>query len=145
VSGQENVEEKALEASGSSEAHGGKSFSDVHGDFWEVPIFFSSSAAHDRRLNPTFRGIVVYNLGIISGINEMLLKIYFFGPGSDVLDKPENKVEYTALMLRLKALYEDYRAAKKLNAADLIENIEQIVTDLLDFSREIMEESKHEG
>jgi hypothetical protein len=139
---QENVEDKALETSGSSEAHGGRSFSDIHGDFWEVPIFFSSAAAHDKRLNPTFRGIAVYNLGIISGINEMLLKMYFFGPGSNYMDKPENKVEYHAIMLRLNMLYESYRTAKKLNVADLIENLEQIVTDLLDFSRKIMEESK---
>jgi len=138
----ENVEDKALEASGSPEAHGGRSFSDIHGDFWEVPIYFSAAAAHDKRLNPTIRGVIVYNLGIISGINEMLLKMYFFGPGSEVLDKPENKVEYSALMLRLKALYENYRSAKRLNAANINENLEQIILDLLDFSRGIMKESK---
>ena len=134
MSGQENV--------GDKEPHGGRSFPDIHGDFWETPTYFSAAATHDRRLDSTLRGVIVYNLGIISGINEMLLKTYFFGPGRDALDKPENKVEYSALMLRLSALYENYRSTKKLNAVNIIENIEQIVSDLLDFSRKIMKESK---
>jgi len=45
-------------------------------------------------------------------------------------------------MLRLSALYENYRSTKKLNAVNIIENIEQIVSDLLDFSRKIKSNKK---
>ena len=134
LSGQKSVEG---EASSSSEA-----FSEAYGRFWEVPIFFSSAVGHDLRINPTFRAIIVYRLGAIEGINEMLLDSDIFSPAESVINKPENVEQYVKIMSKLEALYESYRASKRLNAVNLVENIEQIVIDLLDFAKEIMEESK---
>jgi len=45
-------------------------------------------------------------------------------------------------LLRLKALYEKYESEKRINVGDILEDLDNIVTELIDFSREIMKQSK---
>jgi hypothetical protein len=138
---EQEVKEAPKGTSGGLEAHG-QTFHEAYGHFWQVPIFFMASAGHDKKLNPSFRAGVVYNLGAIAGINEMLIKAYIFGLADGVLDKPENIKEYTDIMLRLKALYEDYKSREKVKAVDLLRAVEDIVGELFAFVREIMSQLK---
>jgi len=142
VSEQENTDEKGPGVVGFSRAFVGRSFSDVHGEFWQLPIIFSSEIGFDRRFNLFARKHAVYDIGMIAGVNEMLLKAYFFGPAHDILNRPENIVQYTTLMLKLKALYEKYRTEKKINVRDFIADLDNIVIEFFDFSREVMEQSR---
>jgi len=145
MSGQENVEDKALEASGSSEAHGGRSFSEAYGHFWLVPLSFMSKVWHDKRIGLPIRAGIAYHLGAIAGINEMLLDASSFSQAEGCLNKPENVKQYTEIMSKLKALYEDYINREKVYAIDLAEDIEGILVDLLEFARGVMRNSKYEG
>jgi len=136
MSGQENL--------AGSEVPKGRTFSDIHREFENVVTYFSAGAGSDRRFNLFARTQAVFDLGIIAGVNETLWKAYIFGPAHDVLNRPENVVQYTTLLLRLKALYEKYRSGKRINVGNIIGNLDDIVIDLIDFSREIMKQSRCE-
>jgi len=142
MSGQENVEEKGPGVVGFSRALTGRSFVSVNYDFEEISIYLSAEIGSDRRFNSFAKTHAVFNLGKIFGISETLWKAYHFGPAHDILDRPENLTQYTTLLLRLKALYEKYRGEKRINVGDILEDLDNIVTELIDFSREIMKQSK---
>jgi len=133
-----SLEDWALETPDGLEAFEHMSFHEAYGKFWQVPIFFSSAVGHDRRLNSFVKSGVVYHLGAIAGINEMLLEDYFHGLADKVLDRPENVKEYAKIMLRLKALYEDYRSREKVRGADLRMAVEDILSELYAFAQEIL-------
>jgi len=139
----ENAEGKAPEAHEAPEALGGRSFPDVHGDFWEAPVFFMAAVGHDKTLSLSARANVIYSLGVIAGVNEMLLKAYFFGSAEGALDKPENIKGYTGIMSKLVALYKAYKDGGRISAADLVEAVEDIELEFFDFAREIMIQAKH--
>jgi hypothetical protein len=101
-----------------------------------------SKVWHDKRISLPIRAGIIYHLGAIAGINEMLLDASSFSQAEDFLNKPENVKRYTEVMSKLKALYEDYINREKVYAVDLAEDIEGILVDLLEFSRGIMRESK---
>jgi hypothetical protein len=138
---QENTDEKGPGVVGFSRALAGRSFFNVNHDFEEIPIYFSAEIGGDRRFNQFAKTHAVFNLGIIAGANEVLWKAYHFGPAHDILDKPENVAQYTTLLLRLKALYEKYKSEKRINVGDILEDLDNIVIELIDFSREIMKQS----
>ena len=141
MSGQENDEKRGPGVVGFSRALAGRSFFSVNHDFEEIPIYFSAGIGQDRRFNSFAKTHAVFNLGIIAGVNETLWKAYRFGPAHDILDKPENLAQYTTLLLRLKALYEKYKSEKRINVGDILEDLDNIVIELIDFSREIMKQS----
>jgi len=142
MSGQENGKEKGPGVVGFSRALTGRSFFNVNHDFEEIPVYFSAGISEDRRFNSFAKEHAVFILGAIVGVNETLWKAYYFGPAHDTLDRPENLTQYTTLLLRLKALYEKYRSEKRINVGDILEDLDNIVTELIDFSREIMKQSK---
>jgi len=142
MSGQENGEKRGPGVVGFSRALTGRSFFSVNHDFEEIPIYFSAGISEDRRFNSFAKEHAVFILGVIAGVNETLWKAYHFGPAHDILDKPENLAQYTTLLLRLKALYEKYKSEKRINVGDILEDLDNIVTELIDFSREIMKQSK---
>ena len=142
MSGQENGKEKGPGVVGFSRALTGRSFFNVNHDFEEIPVYFSAGISEDRRFNSFAKEHAVFILGAIVGVNETLWKAYYFGPAHDALDRPENLTQYTTLLLRLKALYEKYRSEKRINVGDILEDLDNIVTELIDFSREIMKQSK---
>ena len=142
MSEQENDEKKGPGVVGFSRALAGRSFFNVNHDFEEIPIYFSAGIGGDRRFNPFAKTHAVFNLGIIAGVNETLWKAYNFGPAHDILEEPKNLAQYITLLLRLKALYEKYKSEKRINIGDILEDLDNIVIELIDFSREIMEQSK---
>jgi hypothetical protein len=142
MSGQENAEEKGPGVVGFSRALAGRSFVSLNHDFEEIPTYLSAEISGDKRFNSFAKEHTAFILGVIVGVNETLWKAYYFGPAHDILDKPENLAQYTTLLLRLKALYEKYRSEKRINVGDILEDLDNIVTELIDFSREIMKQSK---
>jgi len=141
MSGQENSEKTGPGVVGFSRALAGRSFVSLNHDFEEIPIYFSAEISSDRRFNSFAKEHAAFILGVIAGVNETLWKAYHFGPAHDILDKPENLTQYTALLLRLKALYEKYKSEKRINVGDILEDLDNIVIELIDFSREIMKQS----
>jgi len=142
MSGQENVKEKAPGAVGFSKAFTGRSFSDLFQDLEYTAMYFSADVGHDRRFSVVAKNHIIFNLGIAAGASEVLWKAYIFGPAHDALDMPENITQYTTLLLRLKALYEKYKTEKRINVADIVENVDNIMLELIDFSREVMKQSR---
>jgi len=137
-------EKKAPEVVGFSEAFAGRTFLSVNHDIEVISSNFANHIGEDKRFRLTTRKHAVFILGIIAGVNETLWKAYGFGPAENVLERPDNFTKYTALMLRLKALYEKYLTEKRIKAWNIVEDLEYIVIELIDFSREIMEQSKCE-
>jgi len=142
MSEQENDVKRGPGVVGFSRALTGRSFFNVNHDFEEIPIYFSAGISEDRRFNSFAKEHATFILGVIAGVNETLWKAYHFGPAHDILDRPENLAQYTTLLLRLKALYEKYKSEKRINVGDILEDLDNIVIELIDFSREIMEQSK---
>jgi len=142
MSAQENAEERAPDNLMSSGAPKGRSFFSVNHDFEDISIYFSAEVGNDRRFNLFAKTHAVFNLGIIAGVSEILWKAYHFGPAQDILDRPENVTQYTTLLLRLKALYEKYKTEKRINVEDILEDLDNIVIELIDFSREVMKQSR---
>ena len=140
----ESMEEKAPDNLVSSGAPRERAFFNVNHYIENLVINFAAHVGNDKRFNLFARTHAVFNIGIIAGVNETLWKAYHFGPAHDILDKPENVAQYTTLWLRLKALYEKYRSEKKVSVGDILEELDNIVTELIDFSREIMKQSKCE-
>ena len=139
-----SIEEKAPGATGFSEDFTGRTFVSVNHDFEVISSGFAIRIGEDKRLKLITRNHAVFILGIIAGVNEALWKAYGFGPAYNVLERPENFTKYTALMLRLKALYEKYLTEKRIKTWNIVEDLEYIALELIDFSREIMEQSKCE-
>ena len=142
MSEQENGQEKGPTVVGFSEAFSDRSFTVLNHELEDITINFSAHIGNDRRFNLFARTHAVFSLGIIAGANEALWKAYLFGPSENIIDRPENKTQYITLLLRLKALYEKYKTEKRIDVGDVLEDLDNIVIDFIDFSREIMEQSK---
>ena len=142
MSGQESAEVKAPKVVGFSKAFVGRTFLSVNHDFENISSNFAVHIGEDKRFKLITRNHAVFILGIIAGVNETLWKAYGYGPAKNVLERPENFTKYTTLMLRLKALYEKYLTEKRIKAEDIVEDLEYIAIELMDFSREIMEQSR---
>jgi molybdopterin converting factor small subunit len=134
VSEQENVEEKASGAVvfmvEASKAYSDKAFIEAAMDFWTIPYEFSELLSIDNRIGWAFKAPLIRHLGYIEGITEALIKVRFFAIHGEKLNKPENVVEFATIMLRLKALYEDYKNGGKIEPAAMVETVLDIESDL---------------
>ena len=138
---QESGQEKGPKVIGFSKAFSDRSFTTLNHELEDLTIYFSAHVGNDRRFSAFAKTHTVFNLGIIAGVNEALWKAYLFGPAENVIDKPENKTQYITLLLRLKALYEKYKTEKRINVGDILADLDDIVIELIDFSREVMKQS----
>jgi len=144
MSGQKSVEVEAPGAADFSKAFEGRTFLSVNHNIENITSSFAAHIGEDKRFKLITRNHAVFILGIIAGVNETLWKAYGYGPAKNVLERPDNFTRYTTLMLRLKALYEKYLTEKRIKAENIIEDLEYIMLELFDFSREIMKQSRCE-
>jgi len=149
VSGQENVEDKAAGAVvfsiEASKAYSDKVFSEAVMDFWTIPYEFTELINNDNRIDWTFKAPLIMNLGYIDGIIESLIKVRFFAIHGEKLNKSENVVEFAAIMLRLKALFEDYKSGKKIESAAMVDIVLDVESDLDKFMSSVMWEMGRQG
>jgi len=137
-----SLEGWALETPDGLEAFEHMSFDEAYGKFWQVPVVFTASVGHDKRLSPSIRTGVIYNLAVITGATEVLLRVYQDGLADGIFDRPENVKEYAKIMLRLKAIYEDYKSREKVKGVDLVRAVRDIVEELFAFVWEVMSQTK---
>jgi len=149
VSEQENVEKKAsgavifsIEA---SKAYSDKVFSEAVSDFWTIPYEFTELVSNDNRIDWAFKVPLIMNLGYIDGIIESLLKVRFFAIHGEKLNKPENVIEFAAIMLRLKALFEDYKSGKKMEPNAMVDIVLDVESDLDQFVSSVIWEMGRQG
>jgi len=126
------------------EAYSDKTFAEAEMDFWTIPYEFSELLSNDNNIDWLYKVPLIRHLGYIDGMMEALIKVRFFAPHGEKLNKPENVGEFAGIMLRLKALFEDYSAGKKIEPSKMVEIVLDVESDLDRFASSVMWELRRQ-
>jgi len=137
-----DVEVKARGAVGFSKTYLDKLFADVYMDFSTIPTDFKVLLTEDKRIEAEDKTDFAFHIGYIESLIDTLLKVRYHCPAGEQLNRPDLVKEFAAIMLRFKALYEDYAAGNKVNEVDLHNTLLDILLDLENFVRKAFEQLK---
>ena len=140
-----NVGVGAPDGLGALEVYLSRSFLKAFSFFEDAPFDFMMDIANDANVDGEDRALSSYYLGYFKGLAQALAKADFYGLGSAELNKPETIKQFLGFMGKLLNLYNDYKAGKFKDSAELMEAVNTLEINFENFVSDIMVRLRAQG